>query len=213
MRSAGFGSPGHPGRVDQPWGHHVTGNEIRPTREDKAPAYGLGTVRCTVPNWAKFASPLHLQGAAGKGGAVETGHVSVLHTPPPGTDYAGGWFVRERAWAGGRTLSYDGTNTNWYAAIWIAPVHNFAVLTGDQPGGLGRSDGDRSGGQQADGFVGRFGPARDGKALRAFAETVHGSVHLESRSNLPLSKSTSPQAGSPLTGFDGRPGRPGNCTE
>ena len=71
MRSAGFGSPGHPGRVDQPWGHHVTGNEIKPTRQDNAPAYGpAGTVRCTVPDWAKFAA-LHLQGARGKGSLLK----------------------------------------------------------------------------------------------------------------------------------------------
>ena len=38
-------------------------------------------------------------------------------------------------WAGGRTLSYNGTNTNWYAAIWIAPARNFAVLAATNQGG------------------------------------------------------------------------------
>jgi CubicO group peptidase (beta-lactamase class C family) len=135
MRSAGFGSPGHAGRVDQPWGHHASGKEIKPNREDNAPAYGpAGTVHCSVPDWARFAAA-HLQGAQGKGSLLKPATFQALHTPPPGNDYAGGWFVRERAWAGGRALAYDGTNTNWYAAIWIAPARNFAVLTATNQGG------------------------------------------------------------------------------
>jgi CubicO group peptidase (beta-lactamase class C family) len=61
-RSAGFGSPGHAGRVDQPWGHHASGKEITPNRQDNAPAYGpAGTVHCSVRDWARFAAA-HLQG-------------------------------------------------------------------------------------------------------------------------------------------------------
>jgi hypothetical protein len=43
--------------------------------------------------------------------------------------------VRDRSWAGGRTLARDGTNTTWFAAIWIAPAPDFAVLTATNQGG------------------------------------------------------------------------------
>jgi hypothetical protein len=58
-----------------------------------------------------------------------------LHTPPPDNKYAGGWSVLNRAWAGGRTLTHNGTNTAWYAAVWIAPARDFAVLTATNQGG------------------------------------------------------------------------------
>jgi CubicO group peptidase (beta-lactamase class C family) len=135
MISAGFGSPGHAGRVDQPWGHHPSGREIRPTRQDNAPAMGpAATVHCTVPDWAKFAA-VHLRGSQGKPSLLKPATFRGLHTPPRGHDYAGGWLVGERSWAGGRTLSHNGSNTNWYAAIWIAPARDFAVLTATNQGG------------------------------------------------------------------------------
>ena len=135
MLSAGFGSPGRTGRVDQPWGHAVSGNALKPTLRDNAPAFGpAGTVHCTLTDWAKFAA-LHLQGAQGKATLLKPATFRALHTPPPDNTYAGGWFVRERSWAGGRTLAHDGTNTTWYAAIWIAPARDFAVLTATNQGG------------------------------------------------------------------------------
>ena len=135
MLSAGFGSPGRTGRVDQPWGHAVSGNSLKPTLRDNAPAYGpAGTVHCTLSDWAKFAA-LHLQGAQGKATLLKPATFRALHTPPPDNTYAGGWFVRDRSWAGGRTLAHDGTNTTWFAAIWIAPARDFAVLTATNQGG------------------------------------------------------------------------------
>ncbi len=135
MLSAGFGSPGHPGRVDQPWGHHAYGKEVRPTRQDNAPAMGpAAMVHCTVPDWARFAA-VHLRGAQGKASLLRSATFRALHTPPRGSDYAGGWLVGERSWAGGRTLSHNGSNTNWYAAIWMAPARDFAVLTATNQGG------------------------------------------------------------------------------
>ena len=114
MDSAGFGTPGGAGRVDQPWGHHLSGNEIKPTQQDNAPAgtgrhrplhrTRLGQVRRASPSWC-----------AEKGQAAETGHVPGPPYPPPGDDYAGGWHVLERSWAGGRTLMHNGSNTSWYA--------------------------------------------------------------------------------------------------
>jgi CubicO group peptidase (beta-lactamase class C family) len=135
MTSAGFGSPGHPGKVDQPWGHHDSGGEVRPTQVDNAPAMGpAGTVHCSVPDWAKFAA-LHVRGAQGKPKLLKASTFRALHTPPPGNNYSGGWLVLERSWANGLTLSHSGSNTAWYATIWIAPVRDFAILVATNQGG------------------------------------------------------------------------------
>jgi CubicO group peptidase (beta-lactamase class C family) len=153
MLSAGFGPPGHPDRVDQPWGHHPSGSEIRPTRQDNAPAMGpAGSVHCTVPDWAKFAA-LHLRGAQGKASLLKPATFRALHTPPPGFDYAAGWRVAERSWAGGRTLAHNGSNTNWFVAIWIAPARDFAVLTATNQGGAA---GDEATDQAASKLIGSF---------------------------------------------------------
>jgi len=134
MASAGFGSPGRPGTVDQPWGHHASGNDIRPTLEDNAPAIGpAASVHCSVPDWAKFAA-LHLGGERGRARLLKPATFRTLHTPPPGFDYAGGWIIGDRSWADGRVLTHNGSNTSWYATIWLAPVRDFAILVATNQG-------------------------------------------------------------------------------
>jgi hypothetical protein len=39
-----------------------------------------------------------------------------------------GWDVAQRAWAGGRTLTHAGTNTMWYAVMWVAPERDAAFV-------------------------------------------------------------------------------------
>jgi CubicO group peptidase (beta-lactamase class C family) len=135
MTSAGFGTPGHAGKVDQPWGHHDSEGEVRPTQVDNPPAMGpAGTVHCSVPDWAKFAT-LHMRGAQGKPKLLKASTFRALHTPAPGNNYAGGWIVLERSWANGLALNHAGSNTAWYVVIWIAPVRDFAILVATNQGG------------------------------------------------------------------------------
>ncbi len=130
MKSAGFGPPGQSNsdRIDQPWGHRENHGRFEPVQRDNAPCMGpAGTVHCSIPDWGKFAS-LHLRGAEGKPRLLKSSTFRTLHTPPPGSDYAGGWTVVERSWAGGLTLSHNGSNTYWYASIWIVPVYDFVTM-------------------------------------------------------------------------------------
>ena len=60
-----------------------------------------------------------------------------LHTPPAGEEYACGWNAIERPWAGGTALMHNGTNTLWYAVMWLAPEKEFAVLSATNVGGAG----------------------------------------------------------------------------
>ncbi len=41
----------------------------------------------------------------------------------------------ERSWANGLALNHSGSNTAWYATIWIAPVRDFAILVATNLGG------------------------------------------------------------------------------
>ncbi len=135
MATAGFGIPGKPGSVVEPWGHHDVSGRIESIQEDNAPALGpAGTVHVSVPYWAKFAA-LHLQGARGKARLLKAETFRTMHTPPPGGDYAAGWSVAGRSWAGGTALNHSGSNLTWYASVWLAPSRNFAFLTATNQGG------------------------------------------------------------------------------
>jgi len=134
MASAGFGPPGAPGQVDQPWGHAEEDGKVVPGQRDNAPSLGpAGTVHVSVPDWAKFAL-LHLRGDRGDAPLLERTTFRTLHTAPAGSDYAAGWGVSDPR-GPGRTLTHNGSNTWWFATIRVAPVRNFAILTATNQGG------------------------------------------------------------------------------
>ncbi len=124
MTSAGFGAPASPGKIDQPWGH--AGAEMKPERPgpaaDNPPAIGpAGTVHCTLTDFARYAALHALGERMGTMFLRREGFVK-LHTPPAGQEYAGGWIVAPRRWAGGNALTHAGSNTTFFAVIWIAPA-------------------------------------------------------------------------------------------
>ncbi|MBI3461305.1 beta-lactamase family protein, partial [Candidatus Acetothermia bacterium] len=132
MKIVGFGAPGTPGTVDQPWGHLncvPVAPDSRNPPSDNPPVLGpAGTVHSAMSDWASYAS-LHLLGAQGQPGLLlkpET--FQQLHKDWYQQGYALGWIVIERSWAGGRALTHAGSNTYWYANIWIAPQRNAAFL-------------------------------------------------------------------------------------
>jgi CubicO group peptidase (beta-lactamase class C family) len=135
MTSAGFGAPGVKGKVDQPWGHTLVKGELGASQIDNAPSIGpAGTVHCSLPDWAKFIA-LHVTGEGEKARLLKPETYRFLHTPPKGQEYACGWIVVKRDWAGGAALTHGGSNTMWYATVWIAPQRNFAVLAATNLGG------------------------------------------------------------------------------
>ncbi len=137
MSSCGFGAPGTPNMVVEPWGHNVSGNTPVPVSPgplaDNPPSLGpAGTVHCSLTDWGKFLA-VHLAGARGEPTIVSTATIKRLQTPPSGGDYAAGWVVTTRPWGGGdgTVLTHSGSNTMWYATTWIAPAKNviFTVAT------------------------------------------------------------------------------------
>jgi CubicO group peptidase (beta-lactamase class C family) len=135
MTSAGFGPPGRPDEVDQAWGHREKDGGVRAVFDDNAPVMAPAcSVHTSLPDWCKFAA-LHLRGAQGKGLLLKPATFRTLHTAPPGGEYACGWFVAERSWAGGKALMHFGSNLAWFANVWIAPLRDAAFLVATNQGG------------------------------------------------------------------------------
>ena len=135
MNSSGFGAPG----TGQPLGHVWKDGSAVPVppgpNADNPPGIApAGAVHASLRDWAQFAL-VHLQGSRGKGTLLRPSSINRLHTAPKGQQYASGWLVVERPWAGGRVLTHAGSNTMWFAVVWLAPEKDFGVLIAANLGG------------------------------------------------------------------------------
>lgn len=127
MNSAGFGPPGTIGEVDQPWGHIRKLGIIVPSQMDNPPAIApAGRVHCSLDDLARF-TIFQMEGER-TGGLLKPETFRKLHTPPAGGNYACGWIVVKRSWAGGNALTHSGSNTMWYVVMWLAPEKDFSVV-------------------------------------------------------------------------------------
>lgn len=148
ITSVGFGAPGTPGKVDQPWPHTVNASgkatAISPgPNADNPPVFGpAGRAHLTLADWAIWIRTV-LRAARGGPSPWSAATAKALVAPAvqldPTTGYAFGWLVTTRPWAGpgGRALTHAGSNTANFAVAWIAPEANFAVLIVTNQGGAG----------------------------------------------------------------------------
>ena len=130
MTGAGFGGTGTPGKLDQPWGHTAGAKPVGgngPAVDNPPVMRPAGGVHASLADWAKFAADV-LRGARGEPSLLQPETARALRTPPFGGDYALGWLVVPRPWAGGMALTHAGCNTMNYAVAWLAPAKDFAVL-------------------------------------------------------------------------------------
>jgi CubicO group peptidase (beta-lactamase class C family) len=141
MKSAGFGVPDVTGKTNQPWGHRrmmMTMPVTPGPKADNPPALGpAGTVHCTVGDLALFVVA-HLAGESGDTLLLKKSSFTKLHTAFDGGEYALGWSVVKRDWGGGTVLTHTGSNTTFFAVIWLAPKRDFAVVAVSN---LGSEDG------------------------------------------------------------------------
>ena len=129
LKSAGFGEPATPNELDQPWGH--TGEEwpYNPIpagvpEADNPPAIGpAATVHMNISDFARYAA-WHVAGARGEARLLTAESFKKLHTPHDGQQYAMGWVITKRRWAGGTALNHSGDNTMFYAVMWLGPTAN-----------------------------------------------------------------------------------------
>jgi CubicO group peptidase (beta-lactamase class C family) len=129
MKSAGFGAPSMRG---QPLGHEGKRPPLRPKEpgpgDDNPAAIGpAGTVHCSIADFARYAA-WHAERGRGEKALLKPESFTRLHQPASGGDYASGWSVAERPWAGGKALTQTGSNTMWYAVIWVAPEKRAAFV-------------------------------------------------------------------------------------
>jgi CubicO group peptidase (beta-lactamase class C family) len=98
-----------------------------PLQEDNPPAISpAGRVHCSLDDLARY-TIFHMQPDK-TGGLLTPTTLAKLHTPPPGGDYACGWVVLKRKWAGTKALMHNGSNTMWYVVMWLAPDKDFSVI-------------------------------------------------------------------------------------
>lgn len=139
LNSAGFGPPAQPGQIDQPWGHLWQDGKLKPVAPgpaaDNPPAIApAGTVHCSIYDLAQYAA-FHLRGEAGRESLLRPESFRKLHHPSTGQEYALGWLVVGRPWAGGDALTHAGSNTMFYTVIWLAPNRDFGVVVATNVGG------------------------------------------------------------------------------
>ncbi len=123
MVSAGFGPPGSESGQDQPWGHVVDNEKFIAVYADNPPALGpAGTVHLSLADWVRFCRIfLDTRGPEIPEGYLKPETVRFL-TTTVANDYAAGWGVVKRPWAGGEALTHNGSNTFWMATCWVAPT-------------------------------------------------------------------------------------------
>ena len=143
MKSAGFGAPGSAGTLDQPWGHTLSWplrnqQPVAPgPQADNPPGLGpAGTVHCSLPDLTAYLMA-HVSGELGRPTplGLPTAAWRKLHTALALQDYALGWGVARRSWAGGDALNHTGSNTMWFTDAWLAPRRDFAVVVLTNIGG------------------------------------------------------------------------------
>ena len=150
MKTAGFGVPDVTGKTNQPWGHRrmVMTMPVAPgPGADNPPAQGpAGTVHCTIGDLANYVAA-HLAGESVDSPFLKRSSFAKLHAAFDGGEYALGWSVVKRDWGQGTVLTHTGSNTTFFAVIWIAPKRDFAVVAVSN---LGSEDGFKA----CDQFVG-----------------------------------------------------------
>jgi CubicO group peptidase (beta-lactamase class C family) len=87
-----------------------------------------GTIHASITDWAKFAR-FHLRREPGtllKNAESFDKLNAVL--PTSANHGIGGWLVHEQERFGGHSIQMAGSNTMWFALMWIFPGYDMAIL-------------------------------------------------------------------------------------
>jgi CubicO group peptidase (beta-lactamase class C family) len=132
MTSAGFGAPNDGGRMNEPWGHMGEIGEMRPVAPgplaDNPPAIGpAAAVHSSLADLARYAL-WHADWHRAEPRLLTEETFNRLHQRAPGQDYAMGWLVEYRDWDGGDVFYHTGSNSMFYAVMWVAPEKDAAFV-------------------------------------------------------------------------------------
>ncbi|MBS0210131.1 MAG: beta-lactamase family protein [Planctomycetes bacterium] len=109
---------------------------LGPDGEAPVAAPAGSVLRLSLDDWGKFVAD-HLRGERGEPALLKPETYRVLHNQLEGGgdikalgdgQYALGWVIVERPWAGGRALSHSGSNGYNFCVVWIGVKRDLAVL-------------------------------------------------------------------------------------
>ena len=147
LMSPGFGAPRGEYPDQEPVGHMVLFSRRFPVdpfeaRADNTPLMApAGTVHMKIADLARYGA-VHLQGEYGteeEPVLLTRSSWQQLHTPFL-DDYASGWLVLERDWAGGSLIWHNGSNGYWYALLMLLPVRNTVLAFATNDGAIEAAD-------------------------------------------------------------------------
>jgi len=132
LSSAGFGAPNDGGRPNEPWGHLGEVGELRPVppgpMADNPPAIApAAAVHISLVDLARYAS-WHADWHRAEPRLLTEETFNRLHQRAPGEEYAMGWLVEYRDWDDGDVFWHTGSNSNFYAVMWVAPDKDAAFV-------------------------------------------------------------------------------------
>ncbi|MEO6740096.1 MAG: serine hydrolase domain-containing protein [Chthoniobacteraceae bacterium] len=109
LKTAGFGAPATPGKLDQPWGHYRKGDQLMPAEPSPEnqfpPALAPGAcVHMSLTDFARFAAWI----STGEPRIVKAETFAHLQTPPDDSAYAGGLWTTELPGIGGAAVCHCG---------------------------------------------------------------------------------------------------------
>jgi len=134
LTSAGSGPPGSAAvPPEAPWGHRHAGARAAgqpmppgPFADHPAALAPAGTVHMNLADLGRYLQ-LHLRGARGRPEFLPALLFERLHQPPTGHSYAAGWEIEMPAGHPLADLTHEGSNTLWFALVWISPGRDRAV--------------------------------------------------------------------------------------
>ncbi len=109
LKTAGFGAPATPGKLDQPWGHYRDGDRLNPAspvpENQFPPALApAASVHLSLTDFARYAAWL----SSGEPKLVKPETFKHLQTPPDASAYAGGVWMTELPGIGGEAVCHCG---------------------------------------------------------------------------------------------------------
>jgi CubicO group peptidase (beta-lactamase class C family) len=135
LKTAGFGAPATPGKLDQPWGHRRSGDRLTPVAPSPGsqfpPALApAASVHMSLADFARFAGWV----STNEPRLVMPATFQYLQTPPADSAYAGGLWTTELPGIGGPAVCHCG-HMGGFFAVYHAGKHRACVSVFNTEGG------------------------------------------------------------------------------